>query len=155
MKAGVVALVAFMAAGASPAPQLVDISFDEKAPHKRLAIEFHAMDVIQIELAKGPRAVVQFTEMGTRRGTYRWRFRRAKGGEVLTGVGTVAERYEEIPDGSKKGHMLPLPGNDKIVRVGDIRAAWSWGDEEVGFLYYHAKHARLTILPAASFDKEP
>ena len=155
MKAGAILLGASMIAASGPAPQLVDISYDEKSPQRRQAVEFHAMDVVLIELTSGPRAVVQFTEMGTRRGTYRWRFRRAKGGEVLSGVGTVAERYEEIPDGSKKGHMLPLPGNDKIVRVGDIRAAWSWGDEQVAFLYYHAKHARVTILTGGSFDKEP
>ncbi len=155
MKAGAIWLAAFLTAASSSAPQLVDISFDDKTPHHRRAVEYKAMDVVLIELTTGPRAVVQFTELGARRGTYRWRFRRAKSGEVLTGAGTVAERYEDIPDGTKKGHMLPLPGNDKIVRVGDIRAAWSWGDDQVAFLYYHTKHAKVAILPPGSFDKEP
>jgi hypothetical protein len=154
VKAGVILLAAFMAAASSKAPQLVDISYDEKTPQRRQAVKFQAMDVVLIELEKGPRAVVQFTELQARRGTYRWRFRRAKTDEILSGVGTVAERYEEIPDGPKRGHTLPLPGNDKIVRVGDIRAAWSWADDQVAYLYYHTKHAKVTVLPAESFDKE-
>jgi hypothetical protein len=155
VKASVIWLAASMTTGSGYAAQLVDISHDEKAPQKRQAVRFQAMDVLLIEVATGPRAVVQFTELGARRGAYRWRCRRAGSGEVLSGAGTVAEKTEEIADGPGRGHVLPLPGNDTIVRAGDIRAAWSWADDRVAYLYYFTRRARVTILPSGSFDKEP
>lgn len=148
-------LVAGLIVGSTPAAQLVDISYDDKAPQKRQAVRFQVMDVLLIDVAKGPRAVVQFTELGARRGTYRWRCRRAGSTAVLSGVGAVAERYEEIPDGPKRGHTLPLAGHDPIVRVDVIRAAWSWADERSGYLYYYPRWASVRVLPAGSFDHEP
>jgi hypothetical protein len=147
------AVSAALAAG--PAPPLVDISYDAKAPQKRQAVRFRAMEVLRIEVPNGPRAVVQFTELAARKGSYRWRFRRVGSTEVLTGTGTVAEMYEDIPDGPGRGHMLPLPGHDTIVRAGDIRAAWSWADWKVSYLYFHPRRATVTVLPAEAFDKEP
>ena len=155
VKTAAIVLAAGLMMGAAPAPQLVDISYDEKAPLKRQAVEFHVMDVLLIEVTKGPRAVVQFTELGARHGTYRWRCRRARSAAVLSGVGAVAEKYEEIPDGPKRGHMLPLPGHDPIVRVDLIRAAWSWADEKSAYLYYYPRWASVRILPAGSFEHEP
>ena len=148
-------VAASMTAGLGSAAQLVDISHDEKAPQKRQAVRFQAMDVLLIEVVTGPRAVVQFTELGAKRGTYRWRCRRAGSSEVLSGAGSVAEKTEEIPDGPVRGHVLPLPGNDTIVRAGDIRAAWSWADDRVAYLYYYSRRAKVTVLPSASFDNEP
>ena len=141
--------------GASRAPPLVDISYDETAPQKRQAVEFHVMDVLWIDVANGPRAVVQFTELGSRHGAYRWRCRRAGSAAVLAGEGVVAEKYEEIPDGPKKGHMLPLPGHDPIVRADLIRAAWSWADERTAYLYYYPSRATVRILPSISFGHQP
>jgi hypothetical protein len=62
VKAGAIWLAVSMTAGSSYAAQLVDISHDEKAPQKRQAVRFQAMDALLIEKATGPRAVVQFTE---------------------------------------------------------------------------------------------
>jgi hypothetical protein len=140
-------------AGSGQPAQLVDISHDEKAPGRRQAVKFRPTDVLLIEVPGGPRAVVQFTELEARRGSYRWRCRRSGSSEVLSGVGTVAERYEEIPDGPGRGHVLPLPGHDPIVRAGDIRAAWSWADAQTAYLYYYPKRARVTLLPAESFER--
>jgi hypothetical protein len=139
----------------SPRPQLVDISYDEKAPQKRRAVKFQVMDVLLIDVVDGPRAVVQFTELGSRHGAYRWRCRRAGSAVVLTGQGTVAEKYEEIPDSPKRGHMLPLPGHDPIVRADVIRAAWSWADERSAYLYYYPRLANVKVLPAGSFESGP
>lgn len=147
-------LVASIVAAAGPPPQLVDISYDAKAPQKRQAVRFRATDVLLIEVPNGSRAVVQFTELAARKGSYRWRFRRAGSGELLTGTGTVAERYEDIPDGPGRGHMLPLPGHDTIVRAGDIRAAWSWADWKVSYLYFQAHRAKVSVLPAEAFEKD-
>lgn len=154
MKAAALWLAVSAAAAALSAAPLIDISYDAKAPQKRQSVQFRAMDVLRIEVPNGPRAVVQFTELAARRGSYRWRFRRAGSSEVLTGTGTVAEMYEDIPDGPGRGHMLPLPGHDTIVRAGDIRAAWSWADWKVSYLYFHPRRATVTVLPAGSFDKE-
>jgi hypothetical protein len=148
-------LAGAMAAAGAPAPPLVDISYDAKEPQKRQAVQFRVDDVLLIEVKGGPRAVVQFTELAARGGRYRWRFRRAGSGEVLTGTGSVAEKYEDIPDGPGRGHMLPLPGHDTIVRAGDIRAAWSWADWKVSYLYFHPRRATVTVLPAEAFDKQP
>ena len=154
MKTAALWLVASAALAAGPAPHLVDISYDAKSPQKRQAVQFRANDVLLIEVADGPRAVVQFTELATRGGSYRWRFRRPGAGPVLTGTGTVAEKYEDVPDGPGRGHMLPLPGHDTIVRAGDIRAAWSWADWKVSYLYFHPKRAVVTVLPPEAFDRE-
>lgn len=154
MKAAALWLAVSAAAAALPAAQLIDISYDAKAPQKRQSVQFRAMDVLRIEVPNGPRALVQFTELAARKGSYRWRFRRAGASEVLTGTGTVAEMYEDIPDGPGRGHMLPLPGHDTIVRAGDIRAAWSWADWKVSYLYFHPRRATVTVLPPESFDKE-
>jgi hypothetical protein len=143
------------AAAAGAASQLVDVSYDAKAPQKRQAVRFRANDVLLIEVPNGPRAAVQFTELAARRGSYRWRFRRPGSTEVVTGTGTVAEKYEDIPDGPGRGHMLPLPGHDTIVRAGDIRAAWSWADWKVSYLYFHPRRATVKVLPAESFDQQP
>lgn len=155
VKTAAVWLAAVLAMGSAPAAQLVDISHDVKAPEKRQAVKFQALDVLLIEVPNGPRAVVQFTELDAKRGSYRWRCRRPGSGEVVSGVGTVVEKYEEIPDGPGRGHVLPLPGNDTIVRAGDIRAAWSWADDRVAYLYYYARRAKVTILGPASFANEP
>jgi hypothetical protein len=155
VKAVAIWLAAFVIPGAGAAEQLVDVSHDEKAPQKRQAVRFQTADVLLIEVVNGPRAVVQFTELGSRRGSYRWRCRRAGSGDVQSGVGTVAEKYEEIPDGAGRGHVLPLPGNDTIVRAGDVRAAWSWADERWSYLYYYQRRAKVTILPAGAFDSGP
>jgi hypothetical protein len=155
LKAAALWLAVSAAVPAGPASQLVDISYDAKAPQKRQAVQFRANDVLLIEVPNGPRAVVQFTELAARKGIYRWRFRRPGSTEVLTGKGTVAEKYEDIPDGPGRGHMLPLPGHDTIVRAGDIRAAWSWADWKVAYLYFHPRRATVTVLPPESFDKEP
>lgn len=155
MRAAAIWVAVSMTGASGFSAVLVDISHDEKAPQKRQAVRFQAMDVLLIEVPKGPRAVVQFTELGAKRGTYRWRCRRIGSIDIQSGVGTVAEKTEEIPDGAGHGHLLPLPGNDTIVRAGDVRAAWSWADDRVGYLYYYSHRAKVTILPPASFDKEP
>jgi hypothetical protein len=155
LNATAVCLAVATAVAASSAPPLIDISYDAKAPLKRQAVRFQVDDVLLIEVKNGPRAVVQFTELAARKGSYRWRFRRAGSNEVLSGTGTVVEKYEDIPDGRGHGHMLPLPGHDTIVRAGDIRAAWSWADWKVSYLYFQPSRASVTVLPAESFEKGP
>ena len=155
MKRVFVWMAAWLLAVAPAAGQVVDVSYDEKTPERRQSIRFRAMDVILIDVLAGQRAVVQFTLMGSRHGTYRWRYRRSGSSKVVSGVGTVAEKYEEIPDSKGRGHVLPLPGNDKVVRMGELRAEWSWADEQSAFLYYQPRRAKVTLLPAGSFEKEP
>jgi hypothetical protein len=155
MKGVVAWTAAWLFAASSAAGQVVDVSYDQKTPERRQSIQFQAMDVIAIDVTTGQRAVVQFTVLGSRHGTYRWRYRRSGSSEVLSGVGNVAEKYEEIPDSKGRGHVLPLPGNDTIVRMGELRAAWSWADERSAFLYYHPRRARVKLLPAGSFEREP
>jgi hypothetical protein len=155
LKAAAVWLAVTAAIAAAAPPTLIDISYDAKEPQKRQAVRFQVDDVLLIEVKGGPRAVVQFTQLDARRGSYRWRFRRAGSSQVLTGTGTVVEKYEDIPDGKGHGHMLPLPGHDTIVRAGDIRAAWSWADWKVSYLYYHPRRATVTVLPADQFDRQP
>ena len=155
MRGVVVWTAAGLLAASFAAGQLVDISYDQKNPQRRQSIRFRAMDVILIEAAAGQRAVVQFTVLGSRHGTYRWRYRRSGSSEVLSGVGTVQEKYEEVPDGPGRGHVLPLPGHDTIVRMGELRAAWSWADERSAYLYYHPRRAKVTLLPAGSFETGP
>jgi hypothetical protein len=74
---------------------------------------------------------------------------------VLSGTGSVAEKYERIPEGPDTSHVVPLPGHDTIVRAGDLRAEWSSAGRDRAYLYYHPRHAKVTILPAAAFDREP
>jgi hypothetical protein len=155
VKAALIGLAMVVFTAAASAGQLVDISYDARNPRKRQAVKFQAMDVLLIEVTNGPRAVVQFTDVGRRHGTYRWRCRRSGSATVTDGKGTVAEKLEEIPDDSKRGHMLPLPGHDPIVRVDEIRAAWSWADDRSAYLYFQPRRATVKILPAASYDKEP
>jgi hypothetical protein len=146
---------AWLLAAAPAAGQLVDITYDQKNPQRRQSIRFQVMDVLLIEAVGGQRAVVEFTVLGSRHGAYRWRYRHSASAPVSSGVGTVEEKYEEIPDSPGRGHVLPLPGHDTIVRMGDLRAGWSWADERTAYLYYHPRRAKVTLLPAGSFEKGP
>ena len=149
----------------TPAPSsagVVDISWDENAPFERKSVRLKADDVLLIEVANGPRAAVQFTRFDwdkvkpyPRGGTYRWRCRRAGSADVASGEGTVVEKYEEVSEGQGRQRVLALPGNDTTVRAGDVRAEWSWADGESGYVYYHPRRAKVTILPAASFSEQP
>jgi hypothetical protein len=148
-------MIALVLAQLPIAGALIDISNDSDAPQDRRYVEFRANDVLLIEARTGQRAVVQFTRVASKAATYRWRYWPRGVGEALTGVGDVAEQYEQVADGPNRVRVLPLPGHDVTVRAGDIRAAWSSRSSQAGFLYYHPRHATVRVLSPESFDKQP
>lgn len=134
-----------------PAAQASDgANVDE--PRDRRVFRCQLNDVLLIETATGERAVVQFTTAESRGSTYRWRYRGASSAEVLSGVDQVAEKYDRIPDGPGQVKVVPRPGQNTVVRAGGVRAQWSWGSRELGFLYYDPRRMTVKVVPRETFD---
>jgi hypothetical protein len=132
----------------------VDIGRWEEGAGERAALRFKAGDVIEIEVRTGQRAVVQFTPVNDTHARYRWRYRRAADGEVVSGAGEVEEKYERTLKGVD-ANLRALPGHNTTVQLGDIRTEWSAGGGGEGYLYYFAGRATLRLLPSKDFALEP
>jgi hypothetical protein len=153
MSNGQLALIGVTLASLGCAP-ILDISDDDGSTvWDRKTVELGPGDVVLIEGFAGERAVVQFTRIAPGTSQYRWRYRAARSREQSAGVGEVVERYERKPGKDGTVFFLARPGNDTIVRAGQIHADWVRNrGERSAALSYYPRLARVTVLRPATFD---
>lgn len=133
---------------------ILDISDEDGSTvWDRKTVEFEPGDVVLIEGFAGERAVVQFTRIAPGTSQYRWRYRGARSRQSLAGVSEVVERYERKPGKDGAVFFLARPGNDTIVRAGQIHADWVRNrGERSAALSYYPRQAKITVLSPAAFD---
>ena len=133
--------------------QIVNIvGYVEGGSRKSLKVPLNG--VVRVELPSGQCALIQFTALGDATAEYRWKYRRTPDSKIETGSGSLVEKYERFPSRKGRGNeVLPLPGQDLIIRAGEIRAEWSAGGAENAYFYYNSKLARAELVAAKSFDK--
>jgi hypothetical protein len=143
------ALVLFLGVGAC-AP-VTDLGADEwSTVWDRRSVEFAVGEVLLIETIYEERAVVQFTRVGET-SSYRWRYS-GKSGTTAAGNGQSVEKY--ATSGTPANTLLtPLPGHDMTIRAGRVRADWVRTRAGAGRLSYLPRQAKVSVLPAESFNR--
>jgi hypothetical protein len=120
--------------------------------HKALKVPLNG--VVRLSLPSGQVALIQFTSIGDRSAEYRWRYKRAPGGQESSGSGNVAERYQSVPATDPHSPLVEsAAGHKAIVRAGELLADWSVGGERYCYFYFDSKLARAKVLSAAAFGR--
>jgi hypothetical protein len=148
-------VLAFVMSIASQA-QIVNIAGCGGVDCARQSLKVPLNGVVRFVLPTGQVALVQFVSFHQTTADYLWKYRAGPEGKVMHGHGTVVEMYESLPAPSGNGReVLPLPGHDLIIRAGEVRAEWSLGGDEYGYVYFNPKLARGELLDASAFAREP
>lgn len=121
---------------------------------QRKSLSVTTNDVVVVKSASGGVAVVQFTEFGPDRASYRWRYRSAKSQLITNGEGRVRESYDRKPKPDGGYVVTPKTDHENTVRAGEIRMEWSYGSVTNGWLYYHPNRATMKVLGSSAFDGE-
>ncbi len=136
--------------------QVVDIGGTSADHTLRQSLRVPLNGVVSILLPSGQRALIQFTHIHNTAAEYRWKYHPSSGGKTQLGAGAVVEKYEEMAPRNDDGHeVLPLPGHDVIVRAGEIRAEYSAAGPDYCYLYFNPKRAKVALLTADAFDRDP
>ena len=95
-------------------------------------------------------AAFAFTDRVDRGTTYTFRFRPADGGKEQTGVGKVFERYKAVQGpGGPNDVSYVYDGGELFLAAGPLRAGWSRGGVNSGWVYYHPDRVRVEAVKGA------